>query len=383
MEPTINSLAVTSVPAPWNDSYQMNYSDLSSPWRPWMHDTYALTDYVNYDQTSYYPIERKFIPPSKRMRLQDDIALDSNYSYYYHTENQEDTSVLGQNSHDGNTVRGCYDLQPQLQDLQNSLFVSSGISSYPVSNPQHIASDGEMLIPTKETLYEIVEEDQTTTKPPTIGISVVQPDGSQTSLWNWQSIQQLQQDDQPLNPVPSFKSICSFAGTGVPTRRRGRQGKSSTCHMCNKIFESSYKLKLHMFSHTGEKPYVCDICGKGFSRGTNLNQHLRVHSSAAFPCKYCDRAFRNPSDRLVHILTKACTRGYSHLQHTPHGWVCLTCDDKSFSTKDQAERHARTHEQGKGMLCPVCNQNFQGEKPNVLVRHVKKQHRDYIPSIDL
>ena len=187
------------------------------------------------------------------------------------------------------------------------------------------------------------------------------------------------------NLVPSFKSISTFAGIGVPTQRRGRKGKGSTCHLCNKSFESSYKLKLHVHSHTGEKPYICNICNKGFTRGTNLNQHLKVHSEAAYPCKHCDRAFRYPADRLVHILTKACTRGYSHLKETPFGWVCISCDDnqKPFATKEQAERHVRTHEQGKGMHCPVCNENFQGEKPNVLVRHVKKQHREYIPSLGL
>lgn len=328
----MSALTVTSDQVPWYESYQANYSELSSPWRPWMHN-----NYVDYQQSYYYPMESKFTPPSKRRCIQEEVKVNSDYGYYHHTD-----------------------------------------------DPQAISSYGNIFVQPTETIYEIVEDDPLSVEQEPLGLTVVQPDGSHTSLWDWQSSQMLHQDEQPLNAVPSFKSISTvFAGTGVPTRRKGRQGKSSDCKVCNKTFESSYKLKLHMYSHTGEKPFVCNICSKAFTRGTNLNQHLRVHKEAAFPCKNCDRSFRNPSDRLVHVLTKACTRGYRHLQQTPHGWVCLSCDDKGFPTKEQAERHARSHEQGKGMLCPVCNQNFQGEKPNVLVRHVKKQHREYIPSLNL
>lgn len=46
--------------------------------------------------------------------------------------------------------------------------------------------------------------------------------------------------------------------------------KGYRCKTCFKVFDTSTKLSRHIYVHSGQKPFKCDICKKAFSHNSNL-----------------------------------------------------------------------------------------------------------------
>ncbi|KAH3897426.1 hypothetical protein DPMN_021614 [Dreissena polymorpha] len=51
-----------------------------------------------------------------------------------------------------------------------------------------------------------------------------------------------------------------------------------TCSQCGKVFRTPFLLRGHMRIHTGERPYQCPVCKKGFTQKGNFQSHyVTVH----------------------------------------------------------------------------------------------------------
>ena len=72
----------------------------------------------------------------------------------------------------------------------------------------------------------------------------------------------------PALTTATSSAVTSSAATWSPRPRpRGnRNRKSLGCAVCERVFTSAFSLRQHANTHTGARPYVCDICHKDFAQ---------------------------------------------------------------------------------------------------------------------
>ena len=106
-------------------------------------------------------------------------------------------------------------------------------------------------------------------------------------------------------PLP-FTSAHTGMSQNVPTGslQMSIRRRNDTCEFCGKIFKNCSNLTVHRRSHTGEKPYKCELCNYACAQSSKLTRHMRTHGRVGmdvFRCKFCNMPFSVASTLEKHM----------------------------------------------------------------------------------
>ena len=130
------------------------------------------------------------------------------------------------------------------------------------------------------------------------------------------------QSPAPFNPLPPATQIRDLAGNymfkceaedcgklfrnypSFESHRRLHGG--FICEVCGKGFNKSSNLTRHMVTHSGEKPFKCNECRRGFTQRAHLKKHMNRIPEGEVTCQAkqgCEERFRCLEALKFHILT--------------------------------------------------------------------------------
>ncbi|KAK7504618.1 hypothetical protein BaRGS_00004104 [Batillaria attramentaria] len=133
------------------------------------------------------------------------------------------------------------------------------------------------------------------------------------------------------------------------------------CKECSATFESIEALETHVKTHELQRPYHCQVCGKGFHTSQHLYKHSKQHEEKQFQCGICAKKFTYKCNMQKHQETHAEDRPFS----------CEFCS-RTFKNKRALDTHLPRHIEEKQFKCHICGKGLTRRAK--LKEHLLKMH---------
>lgn len=177
------------------------------------------------------------------------------------------------------------------------------------------------------------------------------------------------------------------------------EGKS--CNICNKMLSSEINLKRHLLTHGG-KPFICEVCGRGFTGHYMLRDHLisqhkqqitkeelqtfyqcsacksflassgalAFHQAREHTCKHCQVKWPCRDSLRDHVMAD-----HDNIQKNSNGQIICSFCDQTFLYRHRYISHMAKHNGEKNYQCAICVKKFSTKAS--LQFHIKQVHEKH------
>nr|CAD7411587.1 unnamed protein product [Timema poppensis] len=123
------------------------------------------------------------------------------------------------------------------------------------------------------------------------------------------------------------------------------------------VYTTKEGVRKHMVRHSGERKFVCDLCGKRFMHPFDLSKHKKssIHNGKCFKRR----------DDVKHHITRVHPKTMGLQRANLH---CSLCD-KVYTTKEGLIKHMVRHSGERKFVCDLCGKRFM--HPFDLSKHKK------------
>lgn len=141
---------------------------------------------------------------------------------------------------------------------------------------------------------------------------------------------------------------------------------------CGKSFKCNAKLKDHLNSHIGSKPFQCITCFKSFACKRYLDAHIKSHKDV-FKCEKCNLTFTRQHNLKRHL--KICSLVYKcpncGKEYKKNGCY-LSHINKCKKQENRNNKIKIVRSSNKLAVCEICKAEFNGKRN--MIAHIKSVH---------